>query len=114
MPSRFSRRRFLAGIGAAAAAAKLEPLAMAARFDATAAKESFPIGFSTLGCPTWGWDKILDFAKQHAFVGVELRGLQGNMDLPTCPEFSVGRATDAFVAGGLWARVRPDDEGRWR
>jgi sugar phosphate isomerase/epimerase len=91
MPSRFSRRKFFAGIAAAAAAGKLRSLAMAARFDATAAKESFPIGFSTLGCPTWGWDKILDFAKQHAFVGVELRGLQGNMDLPTCPEFSVGR-----------------------
>ncbi len=47
-----------------------------------------PIGFSTLGCPGWDWLKILDFAKQNGFAAVELRGLQGNMDLPSRPEFS--------------------------
>jgi sugar phosphate isomerase/epimerase len=92
MPSDFSRRMFLAGMGAAAVAAKVCPLAMATSADApAAAKESFPIGFSTLGCPAWGWDKVLDFARQHAFTSVELRGVQGNMDLPACAEFSARR-----------------------
>ena len=92
MPSDFSRRMFLAGMGAVAVAAKVCPLAMATSADApAAAKESFPIGFSTLGCPAWGWDKVLDFARQHAFSSVELRGVQGNMDLPACAEFSARR-----------------------
>jgi sugar phosphate isomerase/epimerase len=92
MPFHFSRRKFLAGMGAAAAVAKIGPFAMAARADTpTPAEESLRIGFSTLGCPAWTWNKILDFAKQYGFTGVELRGLQGNMDLPTCPEFSAGR-----------------------
>jgi len=45
------------------------------------------IGFSTLGCPAWDWAKILDFAQAHGFSAIELRGLQGNMDLPARPEF---------------------------
>ena len=47
-----------------------------------------PIGFSTLGCPSWNWLKILDFAEQNGFAAVELRGLEGTMDLPSCPEFA--------------------------
>lgn len=47
-----------------------------------------PIGFSTLGCPTWNWLKILEFAEQHGFAAVELRGLEGTMDLPSRPEFA--------------------------
>src|SRR5260370_19250646 len=53
-----------------------------------AAGGRLPIGFSTLGCPAWDWLKILDFAQQNGFAAVELRGLQGNMDLPSRPEFS--------------------------
>jgi sugar phosphate isomerase/epimerase len=49
-----------------------------------------PIGFSTLGCPAWDWLHILDFASQNGFASVELRGLQGTMDLPSRPEFSGG------------------------
>jgi sugar phosphate isomerase/epimerase len=56
-----------------------------------AAGESFPIGFSTLGCPSWDWLKILDFAKQNGFAAVELRGLEGTMDLPSRPEFAAAR-----------------------
>src|SRR5229473_2921750 len=56
-----------------------------------AASESLPIGFSTLGCPGWDWLKILDFAKQNGFSAVELRGLQGTMDLPSRPEFAQER-----------------------
>ncbi len=52
--------------------------------------ERLPIGFSTLGCPSWNWLKILDFAQQNGFAAVELRGLQGTMDLPSRPEFGDG------------------------
>src|SRR5215470_3321046 len=41
-----------------------------------------PLAFSTLGCPAWDWKRILEFARSHDFAAVELRGLQGNMDLP--------------------------------
>lgn len=50
-----------------------------------------PIGFSTLGCPSWDWGKILDFAQQNGFAAVELRGLQGTMDLPSRREFGAAR-----------------------
>ena len=57
----------------------------------TAKVEPLPIGFSTLGCPAWDWGKILDFAERNGFSAVELRGLQGTMDLPSRPEFAHGR-----------------------
>lgn len=47
-----------------------------------------PIAFSTLACPTWEWQKVLDFAMQHGFGAVELRGLVGQMDLPSLPLFA--------------------------
>ena len=53
--------------------------------------QDLPIGFSTLGCPGWEWTKILNFAKENGFTSIELRGLQGNMDLPSRPEFAPGR-----------------------
>src|SRR5947209_9572295 len=65
-------------------------LAMLPEF-ARAASGRLPIGFSTLGCPSWDWLKILDFAQQNGFAAVELRGLQGTMDLPSRPEFGATR-----------------------
>lgn len=55
---------------------------------ARGADAQLPIGFSTLGCPSWNWLKILDFAVQNGFAAVELRGLEGTMDLPSRPEFA--------------------------
>ena len=52
------------------------------------AGDLLPLGFSTLGCPTWSWTEILDFARSHGFAAVELRGLQKTMDLSQAPEFS--------------------------
>lgn len=52
-----------------------------------------PLAFSTLGCPAWEWSKILDFAQQHKFAAIELRGLQGNLDLPSLPIFAPERIT---------------------
>ena len=47
-----------------------------------------PIAFSTLGCPAWDLSKILDFAAKNGFAAIELRGLQGNLDLPSHPAFA--------------------------
>jgi sugar phosphate isomerase/epimerase len=56
-----------------------------------ASGEQLPLAFSTLGCPGWDWMKILEFAQSNGFAAIELRGLQGNMDLPARPEFSPAR-----------------------
>lgn len=73
------RRDFLQRVAAITAAM---PLAL------RAAGDRLPIGFSTLGCPSWEWMKILDFAQQNGFASVELRGLSGTMDLPSRSEFA--------------------------
>lgn len=49
-----------------------------------------PIAFSTLGCPRWPWRTILDVAAREGYAAIELRGLQGELDLPKRPEFSPG------------------------
>jgi sugar phosphate isomerase/epimerase len=54
-------------------------------------KSRIPIAFSTLGCPAWDWPRILQFAHLHGFSAIELRGLQGNLDLPTHAIFAPGR-----------------------
>jgi sugar phosphate isomerase/epimerase len=46
------------------------------------------LAFSTLGCPDWGFEQVLAFAKLHKFSGLELRGLRRQLDLTSCPEFS--------------------------
>jgi sugar phosphate isomerase/epimerase len=61
--------------------------ALAAKF-ANAAEARLPLAFSTLGCPKWTWQQILDFASEHGFAAVELRGLMGEMNLPVRPEFA--------------------------
>lgn len=98
MTAAISRRHFL---GAMVAMPCALSIASAARRTATA---KLPIGFSTLGCPAWDWRKILDFAQQHSFAAVELRGLHGNMDLPSCPEFSperIGQSRKEVADHGL-------------
>src|SRR5262252_725956 len=82
-----SRREFLKQTSAAVLASAAWPLLMSAEDKAS----RIPIAFSTLGCPAWDWKKILDFAQQHGFSAVELRGLQGSMDLPANPVFATDR-----------------------
>ena len=63
-----------------------------------------PIAFSTLGCPTWDLSKILDFAAANGFAAVELRGLQGNLDLPSHPAFApehIEKTKQAIAAHNL-------------
>ena len=73
-----TRREFVGTMALAALAAKF----------ANAADARLPLAFSTLGCPKWTWQQILDFASQHGFAAVELRGLMGEMNLPVRPEFA--------------------------
>jgi len=59
------------------------------------AAKKLPLGFSTLGCPTWPWLRILDFAAEHRFAAVELRGILTNMDLTKVPELTAEHIGDA-------------------
>ena len=49
---------------------------------------SLKLSFSTLGCPDWSFDKIIDFARDNNYSGIEVRGILHQMDLPLVPEFS--------------------------
>ena len=51
----------------------------------------YPIAFSTLGCPAWSWNNILDQADRLGYAAIELRGVAGEMDLPRVPELSGSR-----------------------
>jgi sugar phosphate isomerase/epimerase len=46
------------------------------------------LSFSTLGCPDWTFQQIIDFASKHQYQGIELRGILRQLDLLKCPEFS--------------------------
>jgi sugar phosphate isomerase/epimerase len=51
-------------------------------------KKSPRLSFSTLGCPDWPLKQIIDFAAQHHFQGIEVRGILRQLDLPLCSDFS--------------------------
>jgi sugar phosphate isomerase/epimerase len=78
-----TRREFLAAGVASALIGRL----------AWGSEERLPLAFSTLGCPSWEWNKILDFAQVNGFAAIELRGLMGSLDLPASPEFAPARIT---------------------
>ena len=84
-----TRRHFVRNISLAALAPPF--LSAESRFFSQESPARLPISFSTLGCPAWEWQKIFDFAAAHGFAAVELRGLQGNLDLPSHPVFAAGR-----------------------
>src|SRR5690348_4501922 len=81
-----NRREFVKSVSAVVGASVL-PLHSFAESPAS----RIPIAFSTLGCPAWDWPRILEFAHQHGFSAIELRGLQGNMDLPSHAIFAGDR-----------------------
>lgn len=51
------------------------------------------LSFSTLGCPAWSLETILKTAVDNGYQGVELRGLEKEMDLTKRPEFSTPART---------------------
>lgn len=46
------------------------------------------LAFSTLGCPDWSFQQIVDFAVANGYSGLEIRGIKRQMDLTKCDEFS--------------------------
>jgi sugar phosphate isomerase/epimerase len=46
------------------------------------------LAFSSLACPTWALDEIVERAAAFGYAGVELRGLLGQNDLTLVPELS--------------------------
>ena len=78
------RRQFLQMLSTA----MLAPMAFSQMKAAETKASKIPLAFSTLGCPGWEWPKILDFAVQHGFAAIELRGLEKNLDLPSLPLFA--------------------------
>ena len=77
----FTRRKFL----------KSSSVLLAASFVTTPSdvKKNKPLlAFSTLGCPDWDFKKITNFAVQHNYTGIEVRGIQRQLDLTKCNEFS--------------------------
>jgi sugar phosphate isomerase/epimerase len=83
---RLARRRFLASLAAGAAAPAI--------VRAQQRPPRFPIAFSTLGCPQWSFKAILESATANGYVGLELRGITGEMDLTRVPELSGARLAE--------------------
>ncbi|MGE5461717.1 MAG: sugar phosphate isomerase/epimerase family protein [Syntrophothermus sp.] len=48
------------------------------------------LSFSTLGCPRWSLDRIFRAAGEYGFQGIEVRGLQDDLDITGRPEFTSG------------------------
>lgn len=46
------------------------------------------LSFSSIGCPDWSFQKILDFGAANNYDGIELRGIKRELDLTKVPEFS--------------------------
>jgi sugar phosphate isomerase/epimerase len=81
-----NRRQFLKMLSAAAVAPWV-----AGQKKMSETKAKIPLAFSTLACPSWEWKKILDFAEEHGFSAIELRGIGGKLDLPALPLFAADR-----------------------
>lgn len=47
----------------------------------------FRLAFTTLAAPSWSWEETLDRAVEYEYEGVELRGVEGEMDLPRARPF---------------------------
>ena len=69
----------------------------AAGFSFDISKRKPLLSFSTLGCPDWTFQQIIDFAATNGYRGIELRGLLRQMDLTQCMEFATpNRLTDTI------------------
>ena len=69
-------------------------------------RERLPIAFSTLGCPKWDWRTILKQASELGYAAIELRGIQGEMDLTRRPELSGTRLKESLKdLGALDLRI---------
>jgi sugar phosphate isomerase/epimerase len=85
------RRTFVESAAAFVAGGMLRPEPGAVNVLRGAPAARLPLGFSTLGCPTWDWLTTLDFAASHGYAAIELRGIQDTVDLTKRAEFQPGR-----------------------
>src|SRR5258708_23236397 len=46
------------------------------------------LSFTTLGCPDWTFPDIVKFARENDYDGLELRGIQRELNLTKCKEFN--------------------------
>ena len=69
---------------------------MARTIRGQARRPRVPLAFSTLGCPKWPWATVLEQASRLGYSGIELRGIQMQMDLPKLPEFSGTRLAQSM------------------
>ena len=46
------------------------------------------LSFSTLGCPNWDLDTVIQNARAYGFDGVEIRGIKDLLDVTKLPEFA--------------------------
>ncbi|SFQ36766.1 Sugar phosphate isomerase/epimerase [Pseudarcicella hirudinis] len=67
-------------------AAGLAGLGLLSSFDF--AKSKPLLSFSTIGCPKWSFETIVEFAAKNGYDGIEIRGIQGQLDLSKCAEFN--------------------------
>ncbi len=54
----------------------------------------FSLGFSTLGCPDYSVDQVIDLARGSGFDGVEIRLIRGQVELAQLLEFSDEQIAD--------------------
>jgi sugar phosphate isomerase/epimerase len=51
----------------------------------------YPLAFTTLACPDWSWEQAVQKAVEYGYQGLELRGVEGEMDLTKAPPFTSSR-----------------------
>lgn len=51
----------------------------------------YPLAFTTLACPDWSWEQAVQKAVEYGYQGLELRGVEGEMDLTKAAPFTGGR-----------------------
>lgn len=59
------------------------------------------LAFSTLGCPGWTIEQVVDGARRYGYDGVELRLLDGEVIGPDLPPSEHARVRRAFAGAGL-------------
>ena len=55
------------------------------------------LSFSTIGCPNWPLEKIVSFAKNNRYDGLEIRGIQRELNLPNLSYFNSKEAITATI-----------------
>ncbi|HMO58054.1 MAG TPA: sugar phosphate isomerase/epimerase [Roseiflexaceae bacterium] len=59
------------------------------------------LAYTTLACPEWTLEQVIDAAQQNGYEGLELRLLDGNVIGPDLPTAERRRVRNALAAAGL-------------